>query len=144
MSATVAPRPRLASALLQLVRLQLVRFGLVGATNTALTLAAYTALVALDVPVALAAAAGWGVGALNGFLLNRAWTFPGAPRGGHTAARYAAVALLGSTLDAALVSAVVSEQHLPRIAGELAVLPPVTLLTFVLCRAWVFATEVRA
>jgi hypothetical protein len=79
MSATVAPRPRLASALLQLVRLQLVRFGLVGATNTALTLAAYTALVALDVPVALAAAAGWGVGALNGFLLNRAWTFPAPP-----------------------------------------------------------------
>jgi len=139
MSATVAPRPRVPSALFQLVR-----FGLVGATNTALTLAAYTAFVALGVPVALAAAAGWGVGALNGFLLNRAWTFPGAPRGAHTAARYAAVALLGSALDAALVSAAVSEQHLPRIAGELAVLPPVTLLTFVLCRAWVFATEVPA
>jgi hypothetical protein len=38
----------------------------------------------------------------------------------------------------------VSEQHLPRIAGELAVLPPVTLLTFVLCRGWVFAAGVPA
>jgi putative flippase GtrA len=139
MSATVLPRPRVPSALLQLGR-----FGLVGATNTALTLVAYAALIALDVPVALAAAAGWAVGAANGYLLNGAWTFRGARRGARTAARYAAVALLGSTLDAALVSAAVSEHHLPRVAGELAVLPPVTLLTFVLCRTWVFAAGAPA
>jgi putative flippase GtrA len=81
MSATVLPRPRVPSMVFQLMR-----FGLVGATNTALTLATY----------------------------------------------------------AALVSAAVSEQHLPRIAGELAVLPPLTLLTFVLCRGWVFAAGVPA
>ena len=60
------------------------------------------------------------------------------------AARYAVVALAGSGLNAALVSLAVSEQHLPRIAGELVVLPPVTLLTFALCRGWVFAPAVRA
>jgi putative flippase GtrA len=139
MSATVLPRPRVPSMVFQLMR-----FGLVGATNTALTLATYAALVAFDAPVAIAAAVGWGVGAVNGFLLNRAWTFRGAPRGAQTAVRYTVVALIGSTLDAALVSAAVSEQHLPRIAAELAVLPPVTLLTFVLCRGWVFAAGVRA
>jgi putative flippase GtrA len=139
MSATVLPRPRVPSMVFQLMR-----FGIVGATNTALTLATYAALVAFDAPVAIAAAVGWGVGAVNGFLLNRAWTFRGAPRGAHTAVRYTVVALIGSTLDAALVSAAVSEQHLPRIAGELAVLPPVTLLTFVLCRGWVFAAGVPA
>ena len=30
------------------------------------------------------------------------------------------------------------------VAGELAVLPPVTILTFVLCRGWVFARAVPA
>jgi putative flippase GtrA len=134
MSATVVHRPRVPPVLVQLVR-----FGLVGATNTALTLATYALVVALEGPVALAGAVGWVVGAVNGFVLNRAWTFSGAASGARTAARYAVVALAGSGLNAALVSIAVSEQHLPHVAGELAVLPPVTLLSFLLCRGWVFA-----
>jgi putative flippase GtrA len=139
MSATVLRRPRVPPMLGQLVR-----FGLVGFTNTALTLATYAVLSGLHVPVALAGAGGWAVGAVNGFVLNRAWTFRGAARGALPAARYAVVALAGSGLNAALVSIAVSEQHLPRFAGELAVLPPVTLLSFVLCRSWVFAREAPA
>jgi putative flippase GtrA len=139
MSATAVRRPRVPP-----VVLQLVRFGLVGSTNTALTLATYAVLVALHAPVALAGAAGWAVGAVNGFVLNRAWTFRGSARGALPAARYAVVAIAGSGLNAALVSIAVSEQHLPRIAGELAVLPPVTALSFVLCRSWVFAPEAPA
>ena len=139
MSATVAPHPPLP----RLVP-QLVRFGLVGATNTALTLGTYAVLVALHAPVPLAGAVGWGVGAVNGFVLNRAWTFRGAARGAVPAARYAAVALLGSGLDAALLAIAVGDEHLPRLAGELAVLPPVTLLSFALCRGWVFAQAVPA
>lgn len=139
MSATAVRPPRVPP-----VVLQLVRFGLVGSINTGLTLAAYAVLVALHAPVALAGAGGWAVGAVNGFVLNRAWTFRGTARGAVPAARYAVVALAGSGLNAALVSIAVSEQHLPRIAGELAVLPPVTVLSFVLCRSWVFAPEAPA
>ena len=139
MSATVLRRPRVPPMLGQLVR-----FGLVGFTNTALTLATYAVLSGLHVPVALAGAGGWAVGAVNGFVLNRAWTFRGAARGALPAARYAVVALAGSGLNAALVSIAVSDEHLPRFAGELAVLPPVTVLSFVLCRSWVFAPETPA
>ena len=139
MSATVAPRPHVPSLILQLVR-----FGVVGATNTALTLAAYAGLVALHAPVPVAGAAGWGVGAVNGFILNRAWTFRGAARGAVPAARYLAVQLMGSALNAALAAIAVGHAHLPRLAGELAVLPPVTIVTFVLCRTWVFARAVPA
>ena len=126
------------------VVLQLVRFGLVGATNTALTLATYAVVLGLEAPVALAGAIGWGVGAVNGYLLNRAWTFQGAARGAVPAARYVAVQLMGSALNAALVAIAVGHEHLPRLAGELVVLPPVTLLTFVLCRGWVFTRAVPA
>jgi putative flippase GtrA len=139
MSATVARRPRVAP-----VVLQLVRFGLVGTINTALTLATYAVMVALDAPVPLAGAVGWGVGGVNGYLLNRAWTFRGAARGAVPAARYVAVQLMGSALNAALVAIAVGHEHLPRLAGEIVVLPPVTLLTFVLCRGWVFARAVPA
>jgi len=139
MSATLAPRPAVPA-----VVIQLVRFGLVGATNTALTLATYAAVMALHAPVPLAGAIGWAAGAVNGFVLNRAWTFRGAARGAVPAARYAAVALVGSALNAALATIAVGQEHLPRLAGELAVVPPVTLLTFVLCRGWVFARVVPA
>ena len=137
-------RPALGRRPIPPVVLQLVRFGLVGATNTALTLAAYAVVLRLEAPVALAGAIGWGVGAVNGYLLNRAWTFQGAARGAVPATRYVAVQLMGSALNAALAAIAVGHEHLPRLAGELVVLPPVTLLTFVLCRGWVFTRAVPA
>jgi putative flippase GtrA len=118
---------------------QLVRYGLVGATNTALTLAAYAALIALGAPVAVAAAGGWGVGAVNGYCLNRGWTFRSALTGARPAVRYVIVALVGAGLDAIATSVAVGHDHLPRLAGEVAILPAVTVVTFVLCRRWVFA-----
>ena len=139
MSPLVATRPRVPPVIAQLVR-----FGLVGAVNTALTLATYSVMLALHAPAPLAGAVGWGVGATNGYLLNRAWTFRDAARGAVPAARYVVVQLMGSALNAALVAIAVGEEHLPRVTGELAVLPPVTILTFVLCRGWVFARAVRA
>ena len=139
MSATALHRPRVPPTILQLVR-----FGLVGSTNTVLTLATYAVLSGLHAPVALAGAGSWAVGAVNGFVLNRAWTFKGAARGAIPAARYVVVQLMGSALNAALVAIAVGEEHLPRVTGELAVLPPVTILTFVLCRGWVFARAVPA
>ena len=70
-------------------------------------------------PWPLAGAASWAVGAVNGFVINRAWTFRGAARGALPAARYAVVAVAGSALNAALVSIAVSEEHLPRFAASL-------------------------
>jgi putative flippase GtrA len=134
MSITVAPDPRLPRPLAG----QLARYAIVGATNTALTLATYAALVALGAPAVVAGAAGWAAGAANGYRLNRAWTFRSALRGIGPAGRYVAVALLGAALDAVGIAIVVGHDHLPRLAGEIAILPVVTVVTFVLCRRWVF------
>ena len=119
--------------------LQFVRFGLVGATNTVITLAVYAGLAALGAPAVAAAIASWAAGAANGYRLNRAWTFRGARRGGSFAgARYAAVQGLGAAVDALALAVLVGDAHLPRLAGEVVALPPATVLTFVLCRRWVF------
>jgi putative flippase GtrA len=135
MSTTVVRQGRIPSALLA----QLVRYGLVGVTNTALTLATYAALVALGAPVPLAAAMGWGAGAVNGYLLNRGWTFRSVLTGARPLLRYVIVALVGAALDAVATAVAVGHDHLPRLAGEVAILPAVTVVTFVLCRRWVFA-----
>jgi putative flippase GtrA len=118
---------------------QALRFALVGATNTALTLCAYGLLVLAGVPGPVAGAIGWALGAVNGYRLNRGWTFRSALRGLTPAARYVAVQALGAGLDAIGVWVAVGDGHLHRLEGEVAILPAVTLLTFALCRCWVFA-----
>jgi putative flippase GtrA len=140
MSTTVAPTHRLPSALWW----QLVRYGLVGVANTAVTLAAYAAVIGIGLPVPIAAVAGWTAGAVNGYRLNRGWTFRSALTGAGPVSRYVVVALLGAGLNAIGATIAVGDEHLPRLAGEVAILPAVTLVTFVLCRRWVFAGAVRA
>src|SRR6059036_2753114 len=57
---------------------QFLKFGIVGVSNTLLTFAVYTLLLKVFGVWYLAASAiGFGVGAVNGFLLNRRWTFRG-------------------------------------------------------------------
>jgi putative flippase GtrA len=117
---------------------QLARFLVVGASNTAVTLVVYAALVHAGVPPVAASVAAFAAGAANGFRLNRAWTFRSARRGIGIGARYVVVAGLGVGLNALGVALAVHVGELPKIAGELAALPPVTATTFVLSRAWVF------
>ena len=52
-----------------------------GVTNTAVTLAAYAIVLGVGLPVPVAAVAGWTAGAVNGYRLNRAWTFHSALTG---------------------------------------------------------------
>src|SRR5271155_4302892 len=68
---------------------QFVKFGLVGVSNTLLTLVVYTVLVKVfGVWYLLASAIGFAVGATNGYLLNRSWTFRGHDGGRGTAVRW--------------------------------------------------------
>jgi putative flippase GtrA len=120
---------------------QAVRYVLVGASNTAITLATYALLGAVGVPAIAASAVAFAAGAVNGFALNRSWTFRSRHRGPRAAARYVAVVTLGLGLNALAVAVAVHVAELPRIAGEVVALPPVTATTFLLARSWVFAAR---
>jgi len=119
---------------------QLARYCVVGASNTAITLAAYALLVRAGVPAVAASVAAFAAGAANGFRLNRTWTFRSDRRGVRAGSRYVAVLLVGLGLNALGVALAVGLAGLPRLAGEIAALPPVTVTTFVLSRAWVFGS----
>jgi putative flippase GtrA len=117
---------------------QLARFALVGATNTAATLAAFAVLHAAGLAVSVASVAAFGLGALNGYRLNRAWTFRSGPATAAGLARYAVVqgaaalaqARLVVLLDAALGGRALLAQGLA--------LVPVSLAAFALSRSWAF------
>ena len=58
------------------VLVQFIKFGIVGVSNTLLTLVVYTVLLkGFGVWYLAASAIGFIAGAINGFLLNRRWTF---------------------------------------------------------------------
>src|SRR5438132_2097687 len=58
--------------------MQFMKFGVVGVSNTLLTFLVYTLLLkGFGVWYLAASAIGFCVGAVNGFLLNRRWTFRG-------------------------------------------------------------------
>ncbi len=117
---------------------QLGRFACVGMSNTALSYAVYAALLAVGAPYVAAAAVAFSAGALNGYMLNRRWTF----RAGDTAGRrlrYLAVqvASLGATTN--LLWLLVSVGGIHRLAAYLVVLPLVTVASYAANRSWAFA-----
>jgi putative flippase GtrA len=122
------------------VRWQLIRFLIVGAANTAITLLAYAGAVHAGVRYLPAGAGAYALGGINGFVLNRNWTFSHRGRVAHAAARYAAVTATGIVLNLVLLRLAVG-LGVPRAAGEVAAVAPVTLLTFALNRAWAFAAS---
>jgi putative flippase GtrA len=117
---------------------QLLRYLLVGAANTAITFATYALLVRAGVPPVAASVVAFGAGAVNGYVLNRSWTFRSARRGAGAGGRYVIVLLAGLGLNALGVALGVNVGGLPHLAGEIVALPPATATTFVLARWWVF------
>jgi putative flippase GtrA len=120
------------------LKAQLARYLVVGVSNTAITIAVYGALIRSGVPPVAASVVAFGAGAANGFRLNRTWTFRSDRRGARAGARYVAVLLVGLGLNVVGVALWVGVAQLPKLAGEIAALPPVTATTFALSRSWVF------
>jgi putative flippase GtrA len=117
---------------------RVVKFCVVGVSNTVLTVAVYVALTHAGVPAAAASALAFAAGAVNGYRLNRAWTFRAASAGWQTLARYVMVQGLGAALSAAGVGLAGSDLELRHLVAEIVVLPFVTLTTYTLSRLLVF------
>ena len=116
---------------------QLCRFAVVGVANTVLSYLLYTALVAARVPYPVAGAAGFSAGAVNGYILNRRWTFA-SPDSRRARARYLVVQLSGLGATTALLWLVVTVGT-SRLAAYAVTIPIVTLATFSANRSWAFA-----
>ena len=123
------------------ILLQFTRFGAVGVSNTLISFAAYALALRLGVRYLPAGAGAFALGATNGFVLNRTWTF--ADRGPALRAgwRYIVVQLIGLLATVALLRLAVHGLGVPRLAGQVVAAVPVTLLCFALSRLWVFGAR---
>jgi putative flippase GtrA len=124
---------RTAAALVE----QLVRFACVGLTNTVLSYVVYVGVLLAGAPYLVAGAAGFAAGAVNGYLLNRRWTFRVT---GSAAQRLRYGAVQGASLAATtlLLWLTVSTAGVARAGAYLFTVPIVTVASFAANRYWVF------
>ena len=121
---------------------QFMKFGIVGVSNTLLTFAVYTLLLkVLGVWYLAASAIGFGVGAVNGFLLNRRWTFRGHVGDALTPLRWTIVQGCGLGLNEGLLYVLVHDARLDKLVGQALAMAVVTVCTFTANRAWTFRTH---
>jgi putative flippase GtrA len=118
--------------------LQLARFTAVGAGNTIVSYVVFASLVAVTCPYRLAGAAAFAAGAVNGYRLNRRWTFESEDGPGRLL-RYAAVQMGGLVATTLLLGFFVEEVRLGRLVSYGLTVVVVTLATFAANRSWVFA-----
>ena len=120
---------------------QLARFLTVGVGNTALSFLVYAVLISAGIPYWTAGALGFAAGAVNGYVLNRRWTF-GAVDSNAARARYLAVQLAGLGATSGLLWVFASGAGLDRLGAYAATVPAVTLATFAANRTWTFRPAV--
>jgi putative flippase GtrA len=121
------------------VALQFVKFGIVGVSNTLITFAVYTLLLkGFGVWYLAASAIGFVVGAVNGFLWNRRWTFRGHVGDALTPVRWGIVQGCGLGLNLGLLYLLVHDAGLDELLGQACATVVVTVLTFIANRAWTF------
>ena len=119
--------------------LQFVKFGIVGVSNTLITLLVYTLLVKVfGVWYIASSAIGFAVGAVNGFLLNRRWTFSEHVGDRFTPLRWLIVQGSGLMVNLALVYLFVTAAGLDKLVGQAFATLIVVVLTFLANRAWTF------
>src|ERR1700729_1080048 len=136
------PPPRVAGAVDRLrapVIVQFVKFGVVGVSNTLLFFAIYTLLLKVFGVWYLAASAiGFSIGAVNGFLLNRRWTFAGHVGDSLTPVRWGVVQGCGLALNEGLLFLFVDGAGIEKLLGQALATIVVTVVTFLVNRAWTF------
>jgi putative flippase GtrA len=139
-STTSVPEPgRPAGRLNATAIVQFVKFGIVGVSNTLLFFAIYTVLVkGFGVWYVAASAIGYIVGAVNGFLLNRRWTFREHVGDSLTPVRWTVVQGCGLVANLGLVYMFVDGAGLGELVGQACATVIITVLTFLANRAWTF------
>jgi putative flippase GtrA len=130
---------RLAGRLNAPAIVQFVKFGIVGVSNTLLAFAVYTLLLKVfGVWYVAASGIGFAVGAVNGFLLNRRWTFREHVGDALTPVRWTVVQGCGLLANLGLVYLFVDGMGLDKLLGQACATAIVTVITFTVNRAWTF------
>ena len=117
---------------------RLVRFIVVGASNTALTLSLYAIAVELGVWYPLAAFLGYAAGIVNGYTWNRIWTFRAGSFHFREFSRYLLVQGGGLVANVLGVVLAVETLGMGKVTAQIVTLVSIVLVTYSINRWWTF------
>jgi putative flippase GtrA len=117
---------------------QLIKYGLVGVTNTLTFYVVYAICVHFGMWYLAASALGFAVGATNSYLLNRNWTFRARTRHSTTVARYVVVQVTGLLSNLGIIYLMVDGFGLDKLVGQAIAIVIVVLGMFFANRHWTF------
>ena len=133
------------SAIVALVRrlseVSVIRFGVVGVSNTAIGFGVFWTLHHL-MPAAGAQGVAYTLGGLWSYYWNRRWTFQSRGKVAGEASRFLSLQLGFMLLSSALLGLLVDRAHLPTLPCWVAVSAFITVLNFVASRYWAFKPAV--
>ncbi|MEA2473537.1 MAG: alpha,6-mannosyltransferase [Thermoleophilaceae bacterium] len=118
---------------------ELARFAVVGLSNTALSWSLYALGVHLGVAYPVAAAGSFAAGAVNGYTLNRVWTFRSGRFSASMLARYAGIQVAALAVNLVLLVGLVEVVGMHRLSAQLVALTAVALMGYAASRRWAFA-----
>ena len=121
--------------------LQLLQFGLVGASGYVVNLAVFTVAVhGADMCYQVAATLAFLVAVSNNFLWNRHWTFKaGDGRAHHQAARFLLVSVVAFGVGLALLTILVEVAGMREVPAQAIAIVAVTPLSFLANKLWSFS-----
>lgn len=121
--------------------LQLLQFGLVGASGYVVNLAVFTLAVhGADMRYQVAATLAFLVAVSNNFLWNRHWTFKaGDGRAHHQAARFLLVSVIAFGVGLALLTVLVEVGGMREVPAQAIAIVAVTPLSFLANKLWSFS-----
>jgi putative flippase GtrA len=119
------------------IRRQIASYSLVGVMNTLITAITIVVLTLLGVEPVLSNAAGFGLGLLNSFIMNKRYTFQSAAEGSMLPFLVSFAIAYGLNLVVLVVSSPLASLNvlIPQAAGMLTY----NVVFFVLMKLWVFA-----
>ena len=118
--------------------LQFVKFSLVGATNTLISLMAYTLLVKLGIYYIVANVLAYGVGMVNSYILNKLWVFNSNSSTGSTAAKFILINISALSLSTFLLYLCVSLIGVNKILSQIIVTFMVLTINYTANKLWTF------
>jgi putative flippase GtrA len=123
---------------------RLLRFAIVGGSNTLVAVAIYWLLIEVGVPYLTAAALGYAAGIANGYTWNRLWTFETGRFHLPELSRFVLVQGAGLVVNLFLLYLFVDELGIAQGPSEILSVAPVFLLTYSFNRWWTFRPKTAA
>lgn len=118
--------------------LQIIKFIIVGVSNTAITTSTYLLLVSLGLNYNLSNVIGYIVGTLNSYIWNKSWVFKQNSSKAKTFVKFIMVNLITLSVNSIVLFELVSKENMGKFIAQLIATVIGMIINYILNKLWTF------